>query len=199
MSSLSLTFHQHQVFLLSLLKHSFSSQFLSSLSPARSHISLSPLKSLFLLLDLYYLNSLSLLISLYLLLSGLSFSSSFPSQIFLSPLDLGLILILGSGYGFSINGLIFHQFWVEFPLFVTGFNGSGGCGWVVVGGWDLSLDIGGVELQRICGKEEEGERGWWEHKRDRGSDELCTGERENIKILEYKTIVKPCKSTVTIV
>ena len=130
MSSLSLTFHQHQAFLLSLLKHSFSSQFLSSLSPARSHISLSPLKSLFLLLDLYYLNSFSLLISLYLLLLGLSFSSSFSSQIFLSPLDLGLILILGSGYGFSVNGLIFHQFWVEFPLFVTGFNGSGGGGWM---------------------------------------------------------------------
>ena len=70
---------------------------------------------------------------------------------------------------------------------------------VVVGGWDLSLDIGGVELQRICGKEQEDEREWWEHKRERGSDESCTGERENIKILGYKTIVKPCKCTVTIV
>ena len=44
----------------------------------------------------------------------------------------------------------------------------------VVGGWDLYLDIGGAGLQRISWEEQEGER---------GSDESCRCERENIKIL----------------
>ena len=44
----------------------------------------------------------------------------------------------------------------------------------VVGGCDLYLDIGGAGLQRISWEEQEGER---------GSNESCRCERENIKIL----------------